>query len=325
MAAEMGRLTIRIQGMQQERNVPAHRPRDIVHAARLVTDEASARQIMIVLGEVLDPATSSTAAIEEKDGRWAVEVHLLRPPDEAALRGLVALAAGRAAAQSLRFSTLQTRDWVKTSLEALTPVEAGRFVVHGAYDRARIAANRIAIEIEAGLAFGTGHHGTTRGCLLALDRLAKQSAKPRVLDLGTGSGVLAIAAAKAWRRRMLASDIDRVAIDVARTNAQRNGVGPLVGFAHAAGLTAPQIRAHARYDVVLANILLGPLMRLAAPARRLLAHNARLVLSGLLAPQANAALAAYRAQGLVLERRLTLENWTTLVMSRPRIRARMNP
>jgi ribosomal protein L11 methyltransferase len=311
--------------MQQERNMPARRPRDTVHAARLVTDEACARQIMSVLGEALDPATSSTAAIEEKDGRWAVEVHLLRPPDEAALRGLVALAAGRAAAQSLRFSTLQTRDWVKTSLEALTPVEAGRFVVHGAYDRARIAANRVAIEIEAGLAFGTGHHGTTRGCLLALDRLAKRSAKPRVLDLGTGSGVLAIAAAKAWRRRLLASDIDRVAIDVARTNAQRNGVGPLVGFVHAAGLTAPQIRAHARYDVVLANILLGPLMRLAAPARRMLTRNARLVLSGLLAPQANAALAAYRAQGLVLERRLTLENWTTLVMSRPLIRARTNP
>jgi ribosomal protein L11 methyltransferase len=304
--------------------MPAHRSRDIVHTARLVTDEDTARRIMSVLGEALDPATSSTAAVEEKDGRWAVEVHLLRPPDEAALRALVALAAGRGSAQSLTFSTLETRDWVKTSLEALAPVEAGRFVVHGAYDRARIATNRIAIEIEAGLAFGTGHHGTTRGCLLALDRLVKRGTRPRMLDLGTGSGVLAIAAAKAWRRRMLASDIDRVAIDVARTNAQRNGVGSLVAFVHAAGFTAPQIRTDARYDVVLANILLGPLMRLAAPARRMLAPNARLVLSGLLAPQATAALAAYRAQGFVLERRLMLENWTTLVMWRPLVRARMS-
>jgi ribosomal protein L11 methyltransferase len=295
---------------------------DTVHAARLVTDEATARDIMEVLAEALDPAISSTAAVEEDDGRWAVEVHLLRPPDEAALRGLVALAAGRAAAQSLRFSTLKARDWVKTSLEALTPVEAGRFVVHGAYDRARIAANRIAVEIEAGLAFGTGHHGTTRGCLLALDRLTKRSTKPHVLDLGTGSGVLAIAAAKVLRRRIVASDIDRIAVDVARNNAQRNGVGPLVVFVHAAGLTAPRVRVHARYHMVVANILLAPLVRLAAPIRRVLAPNARLIVSGLLAPQANAALAAYRAQGLVLERRLTLENWTTLVMSRPSVRAK---
>jgi ribosomal protein L11 methyltransferase len=290
-----------------------NRPRDAVHVARLVTDEATARQLMILFAESLAPDTA-TAAVEE-DGCWALEVHLPRRPDEAALRNLVAAVAGHAAAQSLAFSTLKTRDWVKASLDALTPVEAGRFVVHGRH-HTRIAPNRLAIEIEAGLAFGTGHHGTTRGCLLALDLLRKRRSTPHILDLGTGSGVLAIAAAKAWRRRVLASDIDRIAVDVARNNAQLNGVAAFVTVAHAAGLASPKIRARARYNVVTANILLRPLVRLAAPMRRLLAPNARLVLSGLLAPQANAALAAYRAQSLVLERRITLDNWATLVLAR---------
>jgi ribosomal protein L11 methyltransferase len=291
------------------------RSRETVHAARLVTDEATAQQLMSALAETLD-ADSATAAVEEPDGRWAVEVHLLRPPDEATLRDLVAVVAGDRAARALTFSTVATRDWVKTSLDALTPVEAGRFVVHGHHHQARLAANRIAIEIEAGLAFGSGHHATTRGCLIALDMLAKQTRSARILDLGTGSGVLAIAAAKAWRAPLIASDIDPIAIDVARANAQQNGVASLIGFVLAAGTATSGIRAQAPYDLVTANILLRPLVRLAAPVRRLLAPNARIILSGLLAPQANAALAAYRAQGLVLEHRITLENWTTLVMAR---------
>jgi ribosomal protein L11 methyltransferase len=295
--------------------MPTGRFRETVHAARLVTDEATAQQLMSALSETLD-ADTATAAIEEPDGRWAVELHLLRPPDETALRDLVAVVAGAGAAKSLTFSTVQMRDWVKTSLDALTPVEAGRFVVHGHHHQARLAPNRIAIEIEAGLAFGSGHHATTRGCLIALDALAKRGGTPRMLDLGTGSGVLAIAAAKAWRVRVTASDIDPIAIEVARANAQQNHVAPLVTFVQAAGTTASGIRAHAPYDLVTANILLRPLTRLAAPMRRLLAPNARAILSGLLAPQANAALAAYRAQGLVLDRRTTLENWTTLVMKR---------
>lgn len=301
--------------------MPTGRFRETVHAARLVTDEATAQQLMSALAETLD-ADTATAAVEEPDGRWAVEVHLLRPPDETTLRELVAVVAGDGAAKSLTFSTVQTRDWVKTSLDALTPVEAGRFVVHGHHHQARLAANRTAIEIEAGLAFGSGHHATTRGCLLALDLLAKRGGAPRILDVGTGSGVLAIAAAKAWRRRVIASDIDPIAIEVARANAQQNHVAPLVTFVQAVGTTASQIKAHAPYDLVTANILLRPLARLAAPIRALLAPNARLILSGLLAPQANAALAAYRAQGLVLERRLMLENWTTLVMTRRASRAR---
>jgi ribosomal protein L11 methyltransferase len=204
--------------------------------------------------------------------------------------------------------------------------------VHGRHDRARVRPNRIGIEIEAALAFGTGHHGTTRGCLLALDQIVKQQRpsplpasgarekrirRLRVLDVGTGTGVLAIAAAKALRTGVLASDIDPLAVTVARENARLNGAAPLIEFIHAAGLDARRFRARGPFGLILANILLGPLVRLARPMTRLLAPGARVVLSGLLSSHAQTALTAYRAQGLVLEGRIVLDEWTTLVLRRP--------
>jgi ribosomal protein L11 methyltransferase len=220
---------------------------------------------------------------------------------------------------ALTFDTVETKDWVAASLADLKPVIAGRFTVHGAHDRARVAANRIGIEIEAALAFGTGHHGTTRGCLLALDRILKQHGRRRlrVLDIGTGTGVLAIAAARALRAPVLASDIDAEAVHIARENARLNGCAALVQCLHAAGLASARFRARATFDVVFANILLGPLTRLARPMRRALAPGARVVLSGLLAAQENAALAAYRPHGLRLVRRIPLGEWVTLVLHRP--------
>jgi ribosomal protein L11 methyltransferase len=205
---------------------------------------------------------------------------------------------------------------VKRSLEGLTPVRAGRFVVHGSHDRARVPANVIGIEIEAALAFGTGHHGTTRGCLLALDMLAKRQRPARVLDLGTGSGVLAIAAARRLDARIVASDIDRVAVDAARNNARLNRA-PGIRFVHAAGASARALTIAGPYDLIFANILLGPLLRLARPIRRLAAPGAHVVLSGLLPAHANAALAAYAAQGFVLQRRIPLDGWMTLLLQRP--------
>jgi len=195
-------------------------------------------------------------------------------------------------------------------------VRAGRFIVHGAHDRARVKANDLAIEIEAALAFGTGHHGTTRGCLLALDRLAKRRRFSRALDLGTGSGVLAIAAAKIFHTRIVATDIDRVAVAAAKSNARFNRAGPFVTLAQATGTKGRAIAARAPYDLIFANILLGPLLRLAVPLSRLAAPNARVVLSGLLPAHANAVLAIYRAQGLMLTRRTVLEGWVTLVLKR---------
>jgi ribosomal protein L11 methyltransferase len=195
-------------------------------------------------------------------------------------------------------------------------VRAGRFIVHGAHDRARVAPNDIGIEIEAALAFGTGHHGTTRGCLLALDGLAKRRRARRVLDIGTGSGVLAMAAAKILRTHVVASDIDRVAVEAARGNARLNRTAPTITFERAIGTRANAIAAGAPYDLILANILLGPLMRLAVPLRALAAPHARIVLSGLLPAHANAALAIYRAQGFMLERRIPLDGWVTLILRR---------
>jgi ribosomal protein L11 methyltransferase len=284
------------------------------YVARLAADEAVARRICTHLAELTDPTSSVCASFAEPGGRWRVEVHFTARPDVASLRSMIADASDNAIARRLVVEKVPSRDWVKTGLAALRPVEAGRFVIHGGHDRGCVAANRIGIEIEAATAFGTGHHGTTRGCLLALDDMAKRQRPRHVLDLGTGSGVLAIAAAKLLRTPVLATDIDIHAVRAARSNAHNNGVGGLVETVKAAGLNAPQTVARAPFDLVLANILLAPLQRLAAPLARSLSPNARVVLSGLLATQAEAAVAAYRTHGIMLERRIPLDEWVTLVM-----------
>jgi ribosomal protein L11 methyltransferase len=288
------------------------------HTARLATDRATAQRLADFLTETLDEQDVVTAAFETDDGLWNMAVYFSAPPNETAVRALVALEAGAELANTLVFERIEAKDWVAASLAGLAPVEAGRFMVHGQHDRARVRGSRIGIEIEAALAFGTGHHGTTRGCLLALDFIAKQKTPPhKILDVGTGTGVLAIAAAKALKTPVLASDIDRRAVMVARENARLNRAAPAIEFITTAGLDAHRFRERGPYDLILANILLGPLVRLARPMTRLLAPGARVVLSGLLSSHAQAALMAYRAQGLMLERRILLEGWTTLVMRRP--------
>jgi ribosomal protein L11 methyltransferase len=284
--------------------------------AHLACDETTARRIAAYLGESLDAEDTACAAFEGDDGRWHVAIHFRTPPDEPGLRELVGLVAGAAAADGLSIKPIADADWVTQSLAGLRPVRAGRFVVHGAHDRAHLRANDISIEIEAALAFGTGHHGTTRGCLLALADLAKRQRARRVLDIGTGTGVLAIAAARLLRTRVVAGDIDPVAVRAARGNARLNRVELMVAFSRAAGTRAQAITARAPYQLIFANILLAPLMRLAVPLRKLAAPGARIVLSGLLPNHANAVLAIYRAQGLTLERRVALEGWVTLVMRR---------
>jgi len=284
--------------------------------ARLLCDEPTARRLATYFSECLDPEDTACAAFEGDDGRWQLAIHFREAPNDAALRSLMEAAQDSAAAEALNIEPVAPADWVAQSLSGLKPVRAGRFIVHGAHDRARLQPNDIGIEIEAALAFGTGHHGTTRGCLLALDDLAKRRRLGRVLDIGTGSGVLAMAAAIILRVPVTASDIDRVAVDAARTNARQNRVAPGITFVHAAGAQRRAITARAPYDLIFANILLGPLMRMAVPIRRLAAPGARIVLSGLLLSHANAALAAYRAQGLALERRIPLEGWVTLVLRR---------
>jgi ribosomal protein L11 methyltransferase len=288
-------------------------------SASLATGEAQARHLLDALAESFDLTQVVIAAAEAGDGRWTVSLHFREAPNETAVRALVGLAAGPEAANALAFARIGATDWVKASLQGLSPVAAGRFIVHGAHDRGRVPAARIGIEIEATLAFGTGHHGTTRGCLLALDRFLKRPPKRgRVLDLGTGSGVLAIAAARAMHWRVLASDIDPRAVAAARTNARHNRAGAAVEVIRADGFHAPRLRARAPFRLVFANILLAPLKRMARPLRRLVGPDGCVVLSGLLAAQANAALAAYRAQGLVLAHRIRRDGWVTLVLRKPR-------
>jgi ribosomal protein L11 methyltransferase len=280
------------------------------HVLRLVTSEAVAKCIANLFAETFDPEEVAAAAFESERG-WAAAIHFAQAPDRAMVMDLLRAAAGDEADRA-GFETIAQKDWVAASLEGLKPVRVGPFVVHGAHDREKVGPNQIGIEIEAALAFGTGHHGTTQGCLAAIEQRSRSSKPKRTLDLGTGTGVLAIAAARRFRKPVVASDLDPVSVTTGQENARVNRAGPFIRFTKAAGTNASLIRAGGRYDFVLANILLPTLKQLARPVRSLLAPGATVVLSGLLVSQVNAAAAVWRAQGLRLVSRRTIEGWTTL-------------
>lgn len=209
---------------------------------------------------------------------------------------------------------LPDTDWVKHSLEGLAPVVAGRFFLHGSHDRERRRHGGVPLEIDAGTAFGTGHHGTTAGCLLALDAILKRRKPKRILDLGCGTGVLAIAAAQATKRKTLATDIDAEAVRVTRLNATLNCVGPLINGVTAPGLKHTHIASASPYDLIFANILARPLINLAQGLKSILAPGGNLILSGLTHDQVRWVSAAYRNRGLVCSQTLLLGNWSTLTL-----------
>ncbi len=290
---------------------------------RLACGEQQARAISDLLAEMLDPLDSAVVTFEAAASTahwnavpWMVEVFFGQPPDEAAMRELVALEAGEELAATATFGMVAQRDWVASSLAGLTPVRAGRFLVHGAHSRDAVQPNDIGLEIEAALAFGTGHHGTTRGCLLMLERVLKRRRPQRVLDVGTGTGVLAIAAASALKCRVAAGDIDKVSVAAARSNARLNRAGAYVHPVAASGLQHPSLRGRRAYDLVLANILAKPLRLLAAPLAASVADGGEIVLSGLLARDVRGVVSAYAWQGFHLAGRMDLEGWATLLLQR---------
>ncbi|RUW50106.1 50S ribosomal protein L11 methyltransferase [Mesorhizobium sp. M1A.F.Ca.ET.072.01.1.1] len=207
-------------------------------------------------------------------------------------------------------------DWVARSLEGLKPVRAGRFFVHGAHDRDKRRSGDLAIEIEAGLAFGTGHHGTTAGCLELLEQVVLRERPGNALDLGTGSAVLAIALAKLAHIPVLATDIDPVAVRVAATNARLNRVKALVETVTAPGFHHPIFARRAPFDLIVANILARPLMRLAPEMARHIRLGGSLVLSGILDRQRDAVISAYVGQSFRHVRTLHREGWVTIHLKR---------
>jgi ribosomal protein L11 methyltransferase len=298
-------------------------PNDATHVMRLACGEATARSIADIIVETLDPATAAAAAFKETQDTagtgkvpWVVEAYFGTPPDEATVRALIGAVAGEALAAAATFGRVKEQDWVAASLEGLKPVRAGRFLVHGAHGRGAVKPNDIAIEIEAALAFGTGHHGSTRGCLLMLGRIARRRRARAILDLGTGSGILAIAAAKLFKREVRAGDIDLVSVRTAAANARRNGAAAFVRPVLAKGAAHPWLRHGAPYDLVMANILARPLRGLAPAIASLTVPGAEIILSGLLSRDVPGIIASYGAQGFALSQRTAIGGWETLGLRR---------
>ncbi|WP_224813837.1 50S ribosomal protein L11 methyltransferase [Hasllibacter sp. MH4015] len=274
------------------------------------------KQAAEALGEALEglePEPTGVGVFEMEDGSglWEVGGYFVDEPDDIALR-LLAAAHG---AKAFAVSEVPDQDWVAHVRRELHPVAAGRFFLHGSHDADKVPEGAIPLLIEAAMAFGTGHHGTTKGCLEAVDKLFTAGVRPRaVADIGCGTAVLAIAAAKVLGHLVIASDIDEVAVDVARSNAAANGVGALVHCVEAAGFDHPDLRANAPYDLVFANILKGPLVELAPDMAAHTAPGGHVILSGLLNQQAEDVIAAYAPHGLSVLDRSEIGDWTTLTL-----------
>ena len=290
-------------------------PNGASHVLRLTCNELCARAVADIIVETFNPTETAAAAFEEENGAyWAVEIYFADPPDETAIRTLIADVSDIETANGAKFLQIAKQDWVQNALAGLKPVRAGRVLVHGAHDRNQRRVNDIGVEIEAALAFGTGHHGTTLGCLYGLDRITKRRRPRRILDIGTGTGVLAIAAARLLRQPVASGDIDPVAVETARLNAINNGASAFVRPVVAVGLRHEAF--HGRYDLIFANILAKPLRLLAPSISAAASIDAELVLSGLLTRDVSGVLSAYRAQGFSLAHRRDIDGWATLILRR---------
>lgn len=265
----------------------------------------------------LDPFCEALCHTEIDGSRWRIEGVCTTKPDAVRLGVAVELAAaaGGIAAPDVCIEALPPRDWVADNLAEFPPIGIGRFFIYGSHFEGPLPAARIKLRVDPAVAFGSGRHASTSGCLEAIDRLYRERFE-RPLDMGCGSGILAVAMAKLWRVPVLAADIDTVAVSVTRTNARLNGVGHLVRAILADGYAAPGIRSRRPFDLIVCNILARPLKRMARDLAGHLAPGGVAVLSGFLARDAHDVLAAHRATGLRLRRRITIDDWQTLILTR---------
>jgi ribosomal protein L11 methyltransferase len=265
--------------------------------------------------EELDPAPTGVGVFEVEDGKgiWEVGGYFLDAPDDIDL----ALLSAAFGAGPFVVSEVPDQDWVAKVRRELPPVEAGRFFVYGSHDAALLPEGRIGLLIEAAMAFGTGHHGTTLGCLRAYDRLLNDAQRfDNVLDLGCGTAVLAMSAARMGAASVLASDIDPVAVEVALANVQANGLEGRVGCVESIGFDSPVVQAGAPFDLIFANILKGPLIELAPDMAAHLASGGLAILSGLLIEQADEIVEVYQALGFDLQTREDIGEWSALTLRR---------
>ncbi|MEH6665402.1 MAG: 50S ribosomal protein L11 methyltransferase [Brevundimonas sp.] len=279
----------------------------IARGARKAAEAAAAA---IDADPLLEGATYSILEEDEDKGVWRIDAF---PTSTEEADGIAA----RLRAQGeLRVAVekLADADWLAMSLSGLPPVRAGRFFVYGAHDQGRVPVNTVNLMIDAGAAFGTGHHGTTVGCLVAFDELLKRERFERVLDVGAGTGVLAIAAAKTGSAVALGTDIDRPSVRIANENAKLNAAS--ARFVHASGLNDQTVRGHGPYDLVFANILAPPLVALSQDIKTSLKLGGVAILSGLLRTQERRVSAAYLSRGFRLERRIHRDAWSALVLRR---------
>ncbi len=283
----------------------------VFHIVAQVRGVAAAEAVL----QALDEAAGTVSAFETSPEEWRLEAYPQSAVLTPALSARLALAAAALGGElrQLHEEKLAARDWLAENQLAFPPLRVGRFFVYGSHYRGEVPAGTIGIMLDAATAFGTGEHPSTRGCLSALEALAKRRPIRRPLDIGTGTGILAIAAAKLLRRPVLASDIDAGSVDVARHNVARNGVARLVRVEHSAGYRSGALRRDG-YDLILANILARPLAVMAADLARHLAPGGRAVLSGLLRRQEAIVLAPHCSLGFALEERIVIDGWSTLIL-----------
>ncbi|WP_313198682.1 50S ribosomal protein L11 methyltransferase [Rhizobium sp.] len=280
----------------------------------VTVNEVTAGEVLDLLSDVFgeEDFAIATTEVDEKRDIWEASVYMMADEEDAVRERIAEALAEPFPDLSIAREIIPDVDWIAKSLEGLKPVRAGRFIVHGSHDRDKVRENDVAIEIDAGQAFGTGHHGTTAGCLEVIDKVLRARQVRNALDLGTGSGVLAIAVRKVRKIPVLATDIDPVAVRVARENVKRNGIASGVRVETAPGFHSPAFREDGPFDLIIANILARPLMKMAPELGHHLAPGGSVILSGILAAQRWKVIAAYNGAGMRHLSTIWKNGWVTM-------------